>query len=351
MSAIVPQPWTFVQQGPPNHTLTLDGPNAPFGRPRRGAIAEQERELRASVTYYPGNRVPDRHIFGDKQTPVILSGRFMDSRIGTQGGALAKWDELDAFVADQVAVKIQWGGIYAASGLITKCKRSMESAEEFAWSLTFEVDSDDTKPVQAPVAPPVNTSDLSQQIIDEFANVQTGLTNVPNDIEFQPSFFDTITNLLQLINAPFAELKTFANSVDNYESTLSADVAHFRADVAQATQAITQLQITLTTAENDPAIVAARGPSQTAWYSTRAQAEESLLDILAVLAVMDLTAEVIQKGQPDVTYLACAGDTWESIAASQLGDASKADDLRQANDVRYGAQPTPGQVVHIPKTT
>ena len=191
-SPIQQQPWTFVQQGPPNRTLTLSGPNAPFGRPRKGAVMEQERELRMGTTYYPGNRVPDRHIFGDKHTPIILTGRFMDSRIGVLGGAQAMWDQLDQFVSDQVICRAQWGSVAAFTGIITKCKRGTESAEEFTWSLTMDIDSDDTKPIQAPVQAPTNasTSAAACVLLAKSGLEQVDPNSIPADITYKPSFLD-----------------------------------------------------------------------------------------------------------------------------------------------------------------
>jgi hypothetical protein len=349
MAIRTPQPWEFRQLGPPNKTLVLDGPNAPYGRPRKGAVVEEELELRASVTYYPGNDEPDRHVFGTKQTPITLTGRFMDSRIGVVGGAQAKWDEMSAFVKDQIMVHAQWGGIYASTGLLTKCKRGAESDDEFTWSLTMEVNTDDTKPIKGPTQAPVNTSDQVDQIVLLVAKANVFANDIPEDIEFQPTFLDSIHNLLSNINAITGTFKGFAESVDNFVSELSSDVAHFRAAINQCSQACTQLQITLSSAENDPAVVAARGPSQNTWGRNRAEAEESLLEVLAVLAVIDVTAELVLKGTPSTTYTANNGDTWESIARSQLGSAGLADQLRSSNGAIYGTQPIAGQVIHIPK--
>lgn len=343
--------FTLTQLGPPNKVLKLEGPNLPYGRPRHGAVFEQEREIDMGATRYAGNRVPTRHIFTDEQKPIVLTGRFMDSRIGVAGGALAKWDELDAFVADSVLVRAEWDSTLAITGICSKCKRGVESEAEFVWTLTIEPDTDDTKPIQAPVAPPTNVSDQTAAVLARFQNVNAQLVDLPPDIEYQPSFLDQIRNAISSINSISASFKSFANSVDNYESALSSDVAHFRAGIAQYGSAIDQLQLTLSSAVNDPAIVAARGPSQTSWFQARAQVDADLLEILAVLAVMDLTAEIQQQGQPDTTYVTDQGDTWESIAAAKMGSAGKADALRQANGARGGTQPTPGQVVNIPKTS
>jgi len=349
MAKIVAYPWTFVQTGPPSKTLTLDGPNAPYGRPRKGAVVEDELEIRAGKTFYPGNPVPDRHVFGPEQTPFTLTGRFMDSRIGVAGGAQAKWDEMRDFVADTVIVRGAWGGIWAGTGLLTKCKRGIESAEEFTWALTLEPDTDDTKTVKAPIAPPANTSALIDLVNSLKTKALERIVNIPPDISYQPGFLDKLKTLISTINSGSATVANFADSVDNYESALSSDVAHFRAGISQYATAIEQLQITTSSAVNDPAVVAARQQSQAIWYAIQSQNDCDLLEILADLATADLAAEIVQKGQPDVTTIATGGDTWESLAVVLMGSAARADVLKQANGVRYGAAPTPGQIIHIPK--
>jgi hypothetical protein len=377
MATTQSQPWEFRQLGPPNRTLTLDGPNAPYGRPRKGAVVEEELELRASVTYYPGNDEPDRHVFGTKQTPITLTGRFMDSRIGRKGEAQAKWDEMSSFVKDQVMVHAQWGGIYAATGLLTKCKRGAESDAEFTWSLTLDVNTDDTKPILGPIPALVDAGDQVKQIADKVRRLNVFASSIPADVNYQPGFLQgigtllnkinslatgyettllgigqtNITSIQNILNTPSASLKTFAESVDNFTSAVSSNVAHFRAIVSQMQQSCDQLQVTLSSAENDPAIVAARGPSQNVWGLGRAEAEESLLEVMAIIAVLDLTAEIVQRGQPHKIVNSDQGQTWESLARIHLGTASKADDLRKANGAVGGGQPLTGQVIHIPKTT
>jgi hypothetical protein len=351
MSVIIPYPWVFTQLGkatlPP---LKLEGPNAPFGRPRKGAVVEKEIEIRVSETFYVGNDEPDRHVFGKKYTPIVLTGRFMDSRIGVEQGAQAKADEVLAFVDARQACRMEWGGMFAATGLLTKCKIGYESAEELIWTLTAALSTDDTQPIRAPIPPPVNTSDLVAQINQKFGNVTQRIAACPPDMKYVPGFMDRVAALISRINTASAAFSNFAASVDNFESTLSSDVAHFRAGIASYKTSVDQLQITFSTAENDSAVQAARAEAQAIYFAIRAQNDLDLLEILAALSTADLSAEIIQQGQPDRTYNAVWGDTWESIADTELGSAGFADQLRQANGVRYGGQPFPGQQIHIPKS-
>lgn len=344
------RPWTFTQLGGDKFVLKLDGPNAPFGRPRRSAVAKKKREVRQSATYYAGNSVPDRHVFGDKQAAIVLTGRFMDSRIGSSGGARAMADRVDSFVAAQVEVRGEWGGILAVTGLLTEFEAAYESEEEIVWTLTLEVNSDDTLPILAPAPPPTSVSDLLNSVIGQMEDINSDVKELPPDIEYAPGFLDDLATLISDVNSVTGTLSSFADSVDNYESTLHADAQRFKAGMLQAGTSIEKLQITLGIAQNDDAVASASSASQVSWFVTSANMEANLLQMLAWCAEAILITEIALQGQPDRTIIAESGDTWESLSGAYLGGASRADDLRQANGVRYGSGPTAGQTVHIPKS-
>lgn len=349
--AIAVYPWIFRQLGPPGKTLKLEGPNAPFGRPRHGAVAEEELELRDSETYYPGNPVPDRHVFGDRQTPIVLSGRWMDSRIGFDGGAQLKVAEVKSRIKERVRVHFEWGPLVAGTGLLHKLKIGWESSKECVWTLTIKVDQDDTTPINGTVPIVPSASAMADQIARRFSTINSTLPDIPADIDYQPGFLDSLAQIVSNLNSYSAAISLYADSVDNFESALASDVAHLRGGIAQYATAAEQLQITLESAGQDAALQFAPATSQVTWYDQRAAMEEALLEILAILASMDLAAEIAQKGTPDRIYVVAGGDTWESIALAQLGDVGKADALRQASAIRYSTPPSPGQVLHLPKIT
>ncbi|HEY2517099.1 MAG TPA: hypothetical protein VGI39_39775 [Polyangiaceae bacterium] len=342
-------PWSFRQLSPPGGIFLLSGPNAPFGRPRHGAVGQEEVELRDSETYYPGNPVPDRHIFGHKQAPIELSGRFMDSRIGTDGGARAIAQTLKAYVRAAIPVHAEWGPILSFTGLLHKLRLAHESDGEIAWTLTIKVDTDDSMPAAGPIATPKAASALAQQVATRFDGINANVAAMPADIEYSPTFLDSIASLVSSIDSYLSVVSQFAQSVDNFESALASDVAHLRGALAQAIGATTQLQITLDSGEGDALATKAWATSQVEWFSQRAEMEEALLLMVGDLAALDLQAEIAQQGTPDRTYLVSGGDTWESIALTTLGSSEKARALQDANRARYGMQPFVGQRLHVPK--
>ena len=160
-----------------------------------------------------------------------------------------------------------------------------------------------------------------------------------------------LNNPLSAFSAITATFVNLAHSVDNFDANLAADVVSFRASIAQFKTATLGIQREMSTGVNDFSIATGQASSQNSWAQNQAIANESWLEILGVLAAMDLQAEIVLKGIPDKTYTVCDHDTLESVAKSQLGSAGQADNLRQANGLRYGGSLTPGQVLHIPKPT
>ena len=139
------KPWTFTQVAGDQKVLTLAGESAPHGRPRASPVVEDEMALRDTAVYYPGNRRPTRHLFGEIHTDWTLNGRFSDRFLGP-AGARAKVLEIKEFIADQQQVTIAWGDILAATGLVRRIKPSRESESEIAWTLTVGIDGDDALP-------------------------------------------------------------------------------------------------------------------------------------------------------------------------------------------------------------
>ena len=71
--------WTFQQLSDPKTTLTLPGWQAPFGRPRNGAIFNAGLKINKQRTNYPGVNVPPTiHKFGTELKPIEKVVSFYD---------------------------------------------------------------------------------------------------------------------------------------------------------------------------------------------------------------------------------------------------------------------------------
>jgi hypothetical protein len=122
----------------------------------------------------------------------------------------------------------------------------------------------------------------------------------------------------------------------------------FRAGLEQFQTAALTLQATLESGENDASFRQSSSLSEDQWHATRTEAAYQALAVAALLADIDRDVELIQQGRQQTTYI--AGDTWESLSTRYSGGPSKADALRKANGVLYGAQPQAGRRLQIPQS-
>jgi len=177
-----PKPWVFTQLIPSsgggarigktflgagvtvdNATIELSGAAAPHGRARIAPITKAGVELRQSVTYYPGNASPTRHIFGVKYSPWELRGRFMDSDLGP-GGAKAMVEKVFAFIEDQLPCSIAWGDILSATGILEAFEAAPEAEDQWGWTLRFGIDKRDETTSARNVVRPTNVAKMASGI-------------------------------------------------------------------------------------------------------------------------------------------------------------------------------------------
>lgn len=341
------KPWRFTQVSGARKVLTLEGTAAPHGRPRASPVVEDGMGLRDTAVYYPGNRRPTRHLFGEIHTDWTLTGRFADRFLGP-GGARAKVLEIKEFIADQQAVHIEWGDILAATGILRRIKPSRESEGEIAWTLTVGIDGDDAMASSAGQLSPLDpTKSLAK--LGAGLDALKGLADLPSDLSFSTDFLSGLDDLISHINGLTASVLSIAHDIDNFEQALSGELNRFRAGLHQLQTAALELGQTLENAQNDFAFDSASVASEDRWHVARAESAAATLAIAALLADVDRDVEVIQRGRTRTTHDAAAGDTWESLSTRYYGGPSKADALRKANSARYGERPSPGRRVQIPK--
>lgn len=367
-----PIAWTFEPLGGPNTApITLTGYNAPFGRPRKGAVVTTGYGLRASETYYNGSGPPTRHIFGDIHDHWELRGRWMDSVLGPSG-ARQMAAAFRVLIKSAVPCRMTWGSTTGGTfvvftGLLLHLKVEMENDAQLAWSLTIAIDSDDST---APGVAPVDAASASDTAVIFFA--QTGYQGMPifpapeaigeialmiamglpgpKDILFPPGFIDTTTAVLTtcaLVTQGFANI---ANAITGSVTTApSADLHRLQSSANQVSAAWTNLSVALDDGRMDSAVADASCNSQTIWAATREADQAAIADMLALLATFALQVETALRQEVKETASAQDGDTWESLSQRHYGSIGKADLLRQANLVRYGSKPRPGQPLSIPR--
>jgi hypothetical protein len=340
------KPWRFTQTGGARKVLSLEGQSAPHGRPRASPVVEDEIALRDTAVYYPGNPRPTRHLFGEIHTDWTLTGRFSDAFLGP-GGARAKAHEVKAFLAEEQQVRIEWGDILAATGLLRKFKPGRESEAEIAWTLTVGIDSDDSlTTVRAPGAPSPPGASLGA-LAQKLGAFDVTLTR-PRDLGIKTDFFDQLDGLVSMLGGLTAGVVSVAHSIDDFEQAAAGELNRLRAAIRQLHTATLELHATLESAENDFAFDTTPATSEAAWHSARAEAVANAFAVSALLADADRELDVLAGGQIQTTHAVSSGDSWESLSSRYYGGPGHADRLRKANGARYGEKPTPGRVLQIP---
>ncbi len=342
------KPWRFTQIAGDRKVLELAGASAPHGRPRATPVVEDEMALRDTAVYYPGNRRPTRHLFGEIHTDWTLTGRFSDRFLGP-GGARAKVGTLKEFIADQQPVHIEWGDILAATGLLRRMKPSRESEAEIAWTLTIGIDGDDTMAMAAPQPPASNPAATIGALAPSQAAIQA-LTERPSDLALGTDFLSALDDLVSEIGVVSASVLAIAHDIDNFEQALAGDLNRLRAGIRQFQTAALELQQTLDSAQNDFAFGSASAASEGQWHAARAEASAEAFAVAALLADADRQIEIVQRGRARTTHVAAAGDTWESLSTRYYGGPSRADALRKANGALYGQRPQAGRSLQIPSS-
>lgn len=331
--------WVFVQQGGEHKALQLSGWAAPFGRPRQGTVVADGIEIRHSTTRYPGNPIPTRHLFGTKLDDFELSGRFMDSA-GGKGFAQAKTEEVKQFVADQQEVTIRWSDVIQVTGFIEKFVPKREGPGDVAWTMTILIDKDDKadRPASTPLAQqgPQYLVRRIEPMVDAIS------TDIPERNVLRGDILDLFDNAVSAVTTAFSYLADVSEQIDSFTRSALGTINRFRAAIHQFKTVGLQMRATIERVLPDDALATRRATEEQEWGDTRARFSANLALILAELADMDRQARVAQQGRIRAIVTGRQGDTWESLSIRVYGNADRAGELRDANDVASGEQPEVG---------
>lgn len=343
------QSWEFRQVGPPNKILTLSGQAAPHGRLRREAVANTRLELRDNETFYGGKRSPTRQVFGDKQTPMVLRGRWSDQFLGV-GGTQKQIVSFKNFVADQQLATVKWGSIVAYIGLPFAFEEWWETDSDARWEFTIKLDEDmSLDALSQPVVPIKSPADSINALTADFAKFLATVRVNAIAEDFSPSFLDLIDDAISKFNSASATLINAAKSVQDFESALASDIKRLRGGINQFRTAALVIQNTVDSIPIDSQLFNRSAETDTKYFAYTTQSAIALFDMLAILADLDIRAERSQRGTARVTTKAQDGDTWESISNRVYYSPDGAQRLRDANGVRYGSLPTPGFDYVVPQ--
>jgi hypothetical protein len=339
------QKWTFRQLRGPKKVLELTGYAAPFGRPRKEPIVDDELALRLSVRRYAGNDTPTYHVFGLSMGPWELHGRWMDSA-GGAGFAKAQVANVKSFIADAQPVSISWGSTRTVSGLVEKLVPSWESETDVAWKLTIQIASDLTLGTRPPIPNPRAAESYTNRLLEAMSDILNQLPKNPPSLKL--SLIDSIDSFVTLINAPGAILLSVANQISTLETSTIAEIRRFRAGLHQYVQAITSLRASYESLKSDSALAFQEVDDEIRLMQTQAIFGKTMAEMLQEAARADKAASDVERAKIKAFYSAKQGDTWEQVAVSVYGSTSRIGDILKANGVDAGSQPVAGSTYSLP---
>lgn len=357
--------WTFSQLGGPQTTLTLNGWQAPFGRPRQGTIVNAGVSIRRTVTYYPdadgGPVAPTIHVFGTEPKSVELHGRWMDRAIGVANGARQMRESWRDFILGKQQVRAKWGDILSFIVFIHDLDLNFEAESHIAWKMTMDVILDEQAPARArdvPVKTPIDFANELGALLAQWIK-----PDAPKPFFTLRGFLgqvsDTIDSIVQLINSPFQVVFDIASTISDFESALSSDLVTMTSGLQLLKTSVLNLRDMTELAMADMLLLNERtvdlpvgvfsAPDVVAARATKIEQDRDFANVLALIADMQAEIARAQRGRALTAHQAQDGDTWESISTLKYGSPSGANTIRGANAVRYGQRAQAGKVYIVPK--
>lgn len=344
--------WRFEQLGGQQRVLTLDGASAPHGRERKDTpLVSDGAKLRRQRQYYSGHDVPTTHIFGVSLTDWELKGRFQDSYLGKGGTKLAISNWL-TFLAAQQPIRVTWGDILSVEGILDEFIPGRESEAHSTYKMTILIDkrSDVSFLTQGPSEN--DPSLICAWMRDEIATSMAlpRIEGLGNLASLADSITENIANAVSSLNSISAEMVSITQGFDDFTSAIEASADRLQSGARQMRTAATKLLNTIAEIDSDLSIVVISADADLARARLRTETEASVAVVLGLLADLDEQIDRAVRGRKATTYVAVAGDTWESIATALYGGPDKAGKLRDANGVRFGELPQSGRTYQVPSS-
>lgn len=334
------EPWTFTQLGGDKKTLTLEGWNAPFGRPRKSPVATTSLEVRESERRYPGCDTPTRFLYGVLWDDIELNGRWMDS-VGGRGFAKQQTELVFSFINDQQKVRISWGNTLSVTGLIKRLDPEWEGPADVAWKLRILVDSNDSlKPTVGPIAKAKGPGTILNRMIELMSDSVTKSLSTPPILK--PDFLSFLDELITFINGPAADILAISGSVSSFKDATFSELARLRGVLQQYRQGIQSFRSIYESAKVEAAIEYTRAEDEISLYRQQAAFGATMASALFQIAQADQAAARAQRSRIKAIATARPGDSWESISVRVYGSAGRAADIQEANAIPAGQQPQAG---------
>lgn len=315
--------------------VELDQDDAPYGHPQDFAAFESGGEHVHKRVKLPGRREPIYHSLYVDDDPLTVRGAFRDYLMGA-GHAEGMRRRIEKVRERFNLLRITWGGSQW-EGLLHRTKFGHEGDGHLSYELTFTI-----------ALPPAITGTAvrteNRGDADALERVLADLKKRPLPPAFARDFASTLDAGLAAVENAIAMMSDAALALEVAQGNVARQVSRVTSLNAQVQQLSQQTSRVL---ESTGALGAGivTGIADTVAWTTWA------LPLIATLRTAQATARsVAHTARQRVVatqrlYRVKPGDTLESIARAELGDASRAGDLGATP-----AQLQPGTILRLPST-
>jgi nucleoid-associated protein YgaU len=339
----MPAPFVIEEHEVPDAIrVELAGVDLPYGSEGGPAAFEMGGDLVRDRIDLPGRPRPILHILVAPDRPLSIRGAFKDWLHARAGYAREKRDQLLEIYRRANVLALSWDGD-AWLGVLDKPKFGVESAGSITYELQFEIlETYGVPSIPAAATPSAPTSGAMAALR---ATVEARRARIAAQ-RLRRATRQAILTALDLATNAASRVEDAIRVVEGMAGTALQrfgsglrrviSTARIAQDLVGAARslirtAVAQTEVTVRTA-------AAIG----SWWTEQAAVDIDLLSLLDGLRSVRAAARARLRASTRL-YQVRPGDTLESIARQQLGDASRASELGVRSD-----QLTPGRLLRLP---
>ena len=337
--------WTFEEvdsaDGGAPLRVVLKGKDAPLGGRGSGGAFDLVVEVRQNAFYYPGQDTPSRQVSGVKYQPLTIRGNLQDR--GVVGRARELGERLQRLATRKRRLRITWGP-WAYFGLMDSVKLSPEGLRDVNYECTVHIDGPDLPNTALAVAIPVETTpdDLGAAATDGMEATKAVDDAAKGALLSSEKYALAVTQETYLDAG--AALGTLLAGLSGAVAITDAEAGR----VTAAGRAASREALGYALAVTAVPVPAHRGWERAvAWQRASVAAAEGAWDVSDAAVTAAERLDRITRGEVERRYDVRDGDTLESIARDELGDALRAGEIARRNNLP-GHRVQAGQRLFLP---
>lgn len=318
--------------------VVLKGRDAPLGGRGSGGAFDLAPEVRQSAFYYPGQNTPSRQVMGVKYDPLVIRGNLQDR--GVPGRARELAERLESLALRGRRLRITWGP-WAFFGLMDKPKLSPEGLRDINYEVSLHLDGRDLPSSALAVATPVETT---PDALGE--DVASGLKRT-EDVDksaLMPSEKYALAATETVYLDAGAALTVLLTGLSDALTITDAEAGRVTATARVASREALGYALAVTAV---PAPAHRGWERAVAWQRASVAAAEGAWDVSDAAVTAAERLDRITRGEVERRYDVRDGDTLESIARTELGDALRAGEIARRNNLP-GHRVQAGQRLFLP---